>query len=166
MDIDPRSPNPPPSALRRAAGVAALASQHLRQRELEQQQQQQQQQRSHAQQTEEDDEDGEDDARRRKEEAEEDERDVSPARRLASTLGGPRRVPAGAPDAAPRFDETAAGAGFGDEGDDDEEGGSEGEGIASPGGVAARAVTSRTHRLRADLEGMKARIANMANRFE
>jgi len=141
MDVDPRSPAPqhPPSALRRAAGVAMLAEQHL--------------QRTQAQQTEEEG------------EGEEEEVGVSPARRLASTLGGPRRVPAGAPDAAPRFDETVGG-GAGEEGEDEGEGEGGTAGLGSPGGIAARAATAKTLRLKASLVNVGQRISAIAGRFE
>jgi hypothetical protein len=148
--VDARSPQQqqPPSALRRAAGIAALAEQHL--------------QRSQAQQTEEDGE-GEGEG--------EGAAGVSPARRLASTLGGPRRVPASAPDAAPRYD-TTAGAGFGGEGEGEGEGGEGGEegeeasGLGSPGGIAARAATAKTLRLKASLVSVGQRISAIAGRFE
>jgi hypothetical protein len=152
MDVDPRSPQQqqPPSALRRAAGVAALAEPHL--------------QRTQAQQTEEEEEVEEDGGEGEGEEAV----GVSPARRLASTLGGPRRVPASAPDAAPRYDTTAGGGGGGGAGEGDE-GGEEGEeasGLGSPGGIAARAATAKTLRLKASLVNVGQRISAIAGRFE
>jgi len=153
MDVDPRSPQPPPSALRRAAGVAALAEQHL--------------QRTQAQQTEEEEEGDEDGGEGEGEEAV----GVSPARRLASTLGGPRRVPASAPDAAPRYDTTAGGGGGGGvggagEGDEGGEEGEEASGLGSPGGIAARAATAKTLRLKASLVNVGQRISAIAGRFE
>ena len=128
-----------------------------------QQQQEEQDLRDQQQQTEEEEGEGEGGS-----EGEGEREEVSPTRR---SLGPARRVPAGAPDAAPRYDEGAgdgddAGEGEG-EGEDDGEGeGGDDDGMASPGAVAARNAASRTLKLRADLVGVKERIAAISNRPE
>jgi len=174
MDID----NSPPSALRRSQAVAVVAAQYLRARE-EVEASQLRRQRLPGDDDDDDvtnDEDDEDGG------AGAGEAGVSPVRRLAGTtlgLGAARRVPASAPNAAPRFDATVQSRSAGERERDttdasDGAGGYEGSGesgdggddeaMASPGAVAARASANDTRRLRSQLETMRDRLHSLESR--